>query len=313
MKRRSFLQTSVAVTAFAGLSTSFSSNAFSREPISRSGPSRFQMGLAAYSFRDYFSFMKGKAKKPKNDAPAIDMNGFIDYCVENQFDAAELTSYFFPADADTNYFLNLKRRAFERGVVIAGTAIGNDFTVGKGPKLDAQIDEAKQWIDKAAIMGAPHVRFFAGTRKEIDEQPERIDEAIEALEECAQYAGQKGIYLGVENHGQLTAEQCMTIMNRVQSPWVGMNLDTGNFNSDDPYADLQRCAPFAVNVQVKTTMKFANGETSEADLPRITEILRNVGYQGFVVLEFEEVNPYENVPKAAKRLREALKQSHSQE
>ena len=92
------------------------------------------------------------------------MVGFLDYCVANDFDTAELTSYFFKPDADDDYYRNLKHQAFVRGVTISGTAIGNNFTVGKGPKLDAEIEQAIAWIDRAALLGAPHIRFFRRNR-----------------------------------------------------------------------------------------------------------------------------------------------------
>lgn len=304
MKRREFLASAIASTAaFSSSSLRF---AQAREPIARKGQPRFQIGLAAYSLRNYFAFMKGKPRKPHEDGPAIDMVGFLNYCAEHNFDAAELTSYFFRPEADAGYFLELKRQAFLRGMTISGTAIGNDFTVGKGPKLDHQIEDAIRWIDNAAVLGAPHIRFFAGTKRQLDGNPKRLDEACEAVNVCARHAAQKGIFIGVENHGQLSADQMLQIMTRVDSPWVGINLDTGNFVSDDPYADLERCAPFAVNVQVKVKMKSPDGREYAADLDRIGRILKSVGYQGFVILEYEEESPYEHIPAAADRLREAL-------
>ncbi len=158
MRRREFIQLSAA----AGFAVSC--HAVARGPIDRSGPPRFQVGLAAYSLRNYFSYMKGKSKKPADDGPAIDMIGFLDYCVAQQLDAAELTSYFFKPDAGDDYYRDLKHQAFIRGITISGTAIGNNFTVGTGPKLDAEIEQAIRWIDRAAILGARPHSFFCRHR-----------------------------------------------------------------------------------------------------------------------------------------------------
>lgn len=300
MKRRGFLQLAAASVAMSSVPT------LAREPIGRTGPPRFQLGLAAYSLRSYFSFSRGKSQKPAGDGPAIDMFGFLDYCVAQNLDAAELTSYFFPPDAPDRYFLDLKQYAFLRGITISGTAIGNNFTVGAGPKLEKEIEDAIRWIDRASLLGAPHIRFFAGTGNQLAEDPQRLEEACDAIHRCAQRAAEKGVFLGIENHGNLTSDQMLQIMQRVESPWVGINLDTGNFLSDDPYGDLEKCVPYAVNVQVKVNMKEPGGKHYPADMQRIADILKRANYQGFVILEYEDASPYESIPGAIDALRKAL-------
>jgi len=296
--RRNFLRISTAATI------SFATAPLpGREPIARSGPPRFHFGLAAYSLRNYFAFSKGKPRKPAEDGPAIDMFGFVDYCAANGFDGAELTSYFFPPDLDENYLRRLKRHAFESGVIICGTAIGNNFTSGDEERLQEEIEDCKHWINRAAVMGAPHIRIFVGTAAQLAQGPDRLEKAVAAIEQCAEHAAKKGIYLGVENHGRLTADQMLEIMRRVENPWVGINLDTGNFISAEPYTDLAACAPYAVNVQVKAKMKSPGGERYEADYGRIAEILKAANYQGNIVLEYEEPEPYRNIPETLSRLR----------
>ncbi len=299
MQRRDFL------TGLAAASVTASS-ALARGPIPRSGPPRLSLGLAAYSLRNYFEYSRGKKQEVPEDNREIDMFGFLDYCVAQGFDAAELTSYFFPPECDNEYLLSLRHAAFIRGLAISGTAIGNNFTLGKGQRLDDEIAQAKEWIDRAAILGAPHIRLFAGTARDLDKDTSRLDEAIDALGECAAHAATKGVFIGVENHGNLTATNMLEIMRRLDSPWIGINLDTGNFHSETPYSDIAACAPYAVNVQVKTSMKTPDGKTYPADFNRIVKILKDNDYQGFVILEYEEESPYENIPKVHQQLRLAL-------
>ena len=306
--RRNFLRTVSAGTATlagAGLVTRpLVASVPATEPSNRFGEGYVHLGIAAYSFRSYFEFMKGKTQTPK-DGKTMDMFGFIDYCADQKC-GAELTSYFFPPDADDEYFLRIKRHAFKQGVSIVGTAIGNNFTIGKGEQLDRQIADAKQWIDRAQRMGAPHIRFFAGTKKQLESSPDTMSNAIEAFQSCVDYAAEQGIFVGVENHGQLTAEQVLTIVKGIDSDWFGVNLDTGNFISDDPYRDLARCAPHAVNVQLKMKMKRTDGEAFDADFDRIAKIFADANYRGFVVLEFEEPDPWGNVPAAMAQARKSF-------
>ena len=244
----------------------------------------FKFGLAAYSFKPHFAFNKGKRQKAPHNGKVIDMFGFIDYCAEQRC-GAELTSYFFPPDADEAYFRKIKRHAFLNGVPIVGTAIGNNFTIPKGELLDKQIIDAKLWIDRAVQMGAPHIRFFAGKKRELEASPENMKNAIESLQECVDYAAKVGVFVGVENHGNLTADDVIEIVKGIKSDWFGVNLDTGNFVSDDPYAELEQCAPYAVNVQVKVKMKSkTKGEKYDADLERVGKILKNANYRCNVVM-----------------------------
>jgi sugar phosphate isomerase/epimerase len=263
------------------------------------------MGLAAYSFRGAFTTMRGKPQAAPADGRRMDMRGFIDFCAVHDC-GAELTSYFFPPDADAAWYRELRRYAFVRGVPIVGTAIGNNFSLPPGDALNTQIADAKAWIDRSVHFGAPHIRFFAGTAKHLAQDPSRIKTSIGALQECAEYAGERGIMIGVENHGNISPDQLVQIIEGVQSPWIGINLDTGNFHTEDPYADLARCAPWAVNIQVKLQMRTAKGVHSKADYGRIAGILREARYQGFVVLEYEAKNPFEDVPGELVTLREAL-------
>ena len=101
----------------------------------------------------------------------------------------------------------------------------------------------------------------------------------------------------------------LEILKAVKSPWLGVNLDTGNFQTDDPYADLARCAPYAVNVQVKVEMHRRGRSQSEpADLARVVKILRDANYQGYLALEYEAADdPWRAVPRWLKELKELLK------
>ena len=261
----------------------------------------FNLGLAAYSFKRHFEFNKGKPQKPE-DGKSINMFEFIDYCSQQKC-SAELTSYFFPPDADEKYFRQIKRHAFNNGVPISGTAIGNNFTIGRGQELDKQIADAKRWIEHADQMGAPHIRFFAGKRKELEAAPETMKIAIESLQQCVDYAEKYGIFVGVENHGKLTPGHMIEIVNGVKSDWFGVNLDTGNFESNDPYGDLVKCAPMAVNVQVKVKMKGEDGSKYDADLDRVAQIFKDANYRGHVVMEYEEEASFDNVPNAMDEMR----------
>lgn len=305
--RREFFRTATIATLAAGAGALVPSRSLAIEPIARKGASRMMLALAAYSFRDYFKHSNTARKATAPADKQIDMFDFVTYCAEHNC-AAEVTSYYFPPVTD-EYLLNLKRHAFLHGVPISGSAVGNTFTLPPGKDRDKQITDVKKWIDHAALLAAPHIRIFAGNAPAKVSKEEAKKLCIAAIEECCDYAGKKGVMLGLENHGGIVAEAAdlLEIVRAVKSPWLGINLDTGNFHSEDPYADLAACAPYAVNVQVKVAVRRRGQKTDErTDLAKIGKMLREVRYQGFVALEYEAADPWNNAPKWLEELRTVI-------
>jgi len=97
----------------------------------------------------------------------------------------------------------------------------------------------------------------------------------------------------------------LALVRAIKSDWFGVNLDTGNFHTADPYADLARLAPYAVVVQVKTEIQRTGKQPEEADLKRLMQMLRDVNYRGYVALEHEaKEDPKVAVPRHLRALRQ---------
>jgi len=301
--RRDFLA-SAALAAIA-VPSALARAASAIGPIARTRPSHLKLSLAAYSFRDSL-LPKGGRK------PTMDLFSFVDLCADLALDATELTSYYFPADVTPDYLHRLKQRAFTLGLDISGTSVGNNFCIAPGPERDKQLALVRTWIDHAADLDAPAIRIFAGTVPKGDDEKAAIGRAIEGIKASLPYAVEKGVTLALENHGGITEtpEQLLHLVHAVDSPNFGVNLDTGNFRGEDPYADLAKLAPYAVNVQVKTEISRKGAkDKEEADLSRVVGILRDARYSGYVVLEYEaKEDPAVAVPKAIKKLRALLNQ-----
>tara|TARA_Y100000758_G_scaffold297456_1_gene257424 strand:+ start:1514 stop:2419 length:906 start_codon:yes stop_codon:yes gene_type:complete len=294
--RRQFLAASTM--ALAGMATG--------APFKRTGAPNLRLSLAAYSFRDHFQFMRGKPRKVANQP--IDMIKFMDFCADNGCAGAELTSYFFQPKITRKHLINLRRHAFLRGLELSGSAVGNNFSFPKGEARESQITYVKEWIDHCAVLGAPHIRVFAGREPKGISREEADKWAIEALRECCDYAGRHGIFLGIENHDSIgDSKSLIDFVKAVDHPWFGVNLDTGNFRTDNPYVDMTAAAPYAVNVQVKVELRV-NGKKKPTDLARVMNILRKANFQGYVVLEYEaKENPYTTIPPLLKRIQPLLR------
>lgn len=291
------LQTTAAAAAFS-LHTNPTTEGI--EPIARSGAPKFKFSLAAYSYR----------RQLQGPDASLTLHDFIDDCAAMQLDGTELTSYYFPEPVTPGYLRQLKHRAFRAGLSISGTAVRNDFGF---PENSAErqrwIDHVKRWVDYSEILGAPVIRIFAGHVKQGITAEQSHQLMVDGMQQCCEYAGQHGVHLALENHGgpTATAAGLLKLVRDVDSPWFGVNLDTGNFHSDNVYEELEQAAPFAINVQVKVVVSGPDKQKVPADFSRIAAILKKTGYRGFVVLEYEEAgDPREECPKYIEQLRSAF-------
>ena len=292
--RRSFLKLG---TLGLGLTTLNPGTLFASPKKAKINDSRIKLSLSAYSFVNEF----------RNNE--LTMKEFIDYCDKLELDGTELTSYFFESEEDS-YFLELRNKCFHMGLDISGTAIGNDFITPDKGERQKQIEDVKRWIDKAAILGAPSIRVFGGgSIPEGYSEKDAYDWVIPSLEECVEYASQKGIVLAIENHGGFptTSEQVIRIIREIDSPWFGANLDTGNFGYDW-YRQIAEVIPYAVVVQLKVVLSSTvkGGKSIAADVERVVRMLKNAGYRRYIALEYEEEAPYDNIPVWINKLKECI-------
>jgi sugar phosphate isomerase/epimerase len=289
--RRAFLHSTLATGLVAGLTGAI-------EPIRRTGKSRLQLSLAAYSFNRHLS-LRGKTK------PTMTIEAFIDLGGKLELPAVELTAYYFPKTTD-EYLKGLKARCEKLRLAVSGTAVGNDFCWNDKEKQKQQLKMVKAWIEHSAILGAKTLRIFAGSVKKGDTEADARKRCVEAIHEACDHSARYKIWLALENHGGITdtAEQMLAIVRAVKHDWFGVNLDTGNFHTEDPYADLEKIAPYAVVAQVKTEIQARGKKKEQADLKKLTDILRKVGYQGYVALEYEAAeDPRTAVPRHIKDLK----------
>lgn len=265
-------------------------------PQTSHGP-KIGLSIAAYSFRDYL---------PQGDRPGeITLHDLCDMAAGWNLDAIELTSYYFSSE-EKAYIHSLKAKAFRLGLDISGLPIRNNFCLPPGEERNAQLAHVRTWVGHAVELGAPCIRVFAGNRNDPDHD---FAWMIDCMKQACDYAGSRGIFLAIENHGYLTttADALLRILEEVGHEWLGVCLDTGNFR-ENPYENMAAAAPYAIAVQVKTDVRTPDGSGIEdADFDRIAGILRAANYRGYAALEYEgREDPMTAVPVHLEQLRGAI-------
>ena len=207
---------------------------------------------------------------------------------------------------DPGYINDLKKHALIHGVHLNCLSTHQRFLNPNREERQQSIDDTKRFIRVARDLGASCIRISTGrwgTTGSFSElmdlrgieppiegytDEDAFEWCVDALEQLAPVAEEHGVMLGLENHWGLTttADGLLRLFNAVDSPWLGVLMDTGNF-LDDKYEQLERIAPYTVFIQAKTYYGGGRFYTLDLDYDRIARILRDANYKGYISIEFE--------------------------
>jgi sugar phosphate isomerase/epimerase len=283
----------VALRAFSGRAAAGHSSGVFGETETAEQPRLFT-GLCAYSFRSYLQ--PGK----------MTMEEFIGKGVELRTQGVDMTGYWWKS-MDSPYVVNLRHLAFKSGMMFSGVACGSSMVQADAARRTQILDEIKKWTDATATLGAPHLRIFAGKAPEGVTVAQALDWCVETMKPACDYAAARGVTLGVENHEGITqkADVCLELMQRVDSPYAGINLDITNFVADsdeDQYRQIESCIPYATHTHIRD--RFGDSHHL-IDFDRVWQMFAKAGYKGFMSVEYEgEEDSSTGVPKLLGRVRE---------
>ncbi|MEO8495867.1 MAG: sugar phosphate isomerase/epimerase family protein [Planctomycetota bacterium] len=310
MNRREAIRVA-AVGAAAALTTRAASTATAAEEAAAAHGNR--IAVSTYSFWQF------------QHQDLRDVEACIQRSAEMGFDGVEILHRQMENEENA-YLQRLKRAAFVNGIDLCGFSTHQGFLSPDEAVRQKNIDHTIHCIELAYQLGIPTMRVNTGTwgtSKDFDELMKNrgiespregfTDEdgfgwVIDSLEKCLPTAERCGVLLGLENHWGLgrTPEGVMRVVNAIDSPWLQVTMDTGNF-LEDPYDKLEQIAEKAVLVQAKTYYGGGLWYELELDYPRIATMLQRYKYRGYVSLEFEgREDPRTGIPKSLAMLRESF-------
>jgi sugar phosphate isomerase/epimerase len=276
-------------------------------------PRANRIGVSTYSFWQF------------RNKELRDIEKCIDLAADMGFDGVEILHRQMEKE-DNAYLQQLKRRAFLQGLDLCGFSIHQGFLSPNETVRKKNIDHTIRCIELAYALGIPTMRVNTGTwgtSRNFDELMKNrgiepplkgyTDEdgfkwVIDSFQQCLKAAEKCGVTMGLENHWGLgrTPEGVMRIVKAIDSPWLQVTMDTGNF-LEDPYDKLEMLAPKACLVQAKTYYGGGLWYTLDLDYGRIAALLRKHRYRGYISLEFEgKEDPRTAVPKSLALLRKAF-------
>jgi sugar phosphate isomerase/epimerase len=306
MQRRDFIQSSLLAGGLSGIP---SSQAIPAKPSLH--PS-IKLSVSSYSYW-HFKGDKFPIEKVIDEAASLGLEG-IDV-LHRQMESE-----------DNAYLQKLKKHAFVNGIAMTCLSIHQGFVTPDKEELKKHVDHTNQCIELAYKMGIPCLRLNTGrwnTIKSFDDlmknrgiepilpgytEDDGYKWCVDGIQQCLKKAEECGVLLALENHWGLgsTPEGMIRIQDTVNSPWLGLLMDTGNF-LEDPYDKLKMVAPRASFVQAKTYYGGGEWYSLDLDYDRIVKILKDVNYHGYISIEFEgKEDAKSGVRKSVELLRKAL-------
>jgi sugar phosphate isomerase/epimerase len=307
INRRHFLHQSLLATGAASLPSAASA---AENPAVPMPAIKNRIGVSTYSF---WGFDRGEfASIEKCLELAADMG----------FDGVEILQVQMD-DFSPAALAKIKRRAFTLGLDLMGFSTHQGFLSPVEGKRRDNVLKTAMLLEQAYNLGIPTIRVNTGswgTSKDFDElmknrgiepqiegctDEEGFKWVIDAFAQLIPEAERRGIIMGLENHWGLgiSPEGVLRIVDALNSPWLQVTLDTGNF-LEDPYPKLAKLAPHTVLLQAKTYYGGGRWYTLELDYGKIAQLLRDAKYRGYISLEFEgKESPLTAVPKSLAELR----------
>jgi len=276
---------------------------------------RTPIGVSTYSFQRY-------------DGERPTVLECIDIAADLGFDGVEILHNQME-DESPAMLQRLKVRAHALGMTLMGFSTHQGFLSPDPEERRRNVDLTIHQVEMANAMGIPTMRVNTGrwgTTRSFDQL--MVDQGIEpvpaglteemgfgwvidAFQRILPSAERNGVVLGLENHWGLgrTAAGVLRIVETIDSPWLRITLDTGNF-FENRFEQLRTLATSRVPVtlvQAKTYYGGGRWYTLDIDYDRIAAMLRDAGYRGWISLEFEgREDAASGVPKSLELLRRSF-------
>ena len=266
---------------------------------------KMKVGIDSYCFHRFFGEVYPHQTAPEK---SMTMEDFLAYAKELDVDGVSLESCFFPSFEDV-WFKDLKAVLDDYGFDRV-YAWGHPDGLEAGKNRD-EFNNMVAQIKNAKLIGADVMRVVASSLMfRFEPHGPQIDILVDWFKEAIKVAEEYDVKLAVENHIDYTSDECVELLERVDSPYLGLNLDTGNFLRllDDPIDGTRKLADkvFATHIKDLKPVKglnvtewyfFSSTPVGDGlvDNQEIAQLLFDANYQGFLAVETDSLHPdYEN-------------------
>ena len=263
---------------------------------------RMKIGIDSYCYHRQFGEVY-----PQQQAPqcAMTLEDFLDRAQQLQVDGVSLESCFIPRKDDAGYLRSVRDRLdeyeFDR-VYAWGHPDGLE-----GGSNTAEYDQMIRSLAHAEQLGASVMRIVGSSFTfRFEDHQQQIDRLVKMLRKAVKVAADYDIKLAIENHIDFNGVEILRLLEEVDSPYLGLNFDTGNFARllDDPVKAMEKLARYTLATHIKDLKINPQASVDDwyffsttpvgdgfIDNGRLATLLERADYQGFLAVELDFLHP----------------------
>jgi 3-oxoisoapionate decarboxylase len=278
-----------------------------------------KVGIDHYSYHRFFGEVYPQQQKPDRQ---MTVEEYIQRAGKMGCDGITLESCFLPR-FDKDYLATLKgmmdERKFDR---VYGWGHPDGLEGGRNQKA---FDEMMASFEHAQAVGADVLKV-TGASLMFRNEPHApmLEKLTRQFSEAVKVAEKYKIRMAVENHIDFTPDEILKLLQDINSPWFGMNFDSGNFLRlmADPVKALKKLAKYVLSTHIKDLKPVKGVSPDEwyffactpvgdglVDNQALALLLKEVGYKGFLAVEIDYLHPdygtgeFKAIEKSVKELR----------
>ncbi len=288
--RRKFIRNS----ALGALGITAGAYGFAKANQQLSGSTPPKISLAQWSLNRAFF----KKELNPEDFASIARNSYAIGAVEY------VNAFYKPRAKDEAFWAMMKSKAANEGVKSLLIMVDDEGDLGDPDQTNRKqaVENHYKWVNAASILGCHSIRvnaFGSGKRELLKKS------LTDGLGSLSEYAAKEQINILIENHGLHTSDAyfIVDIIEQVNNPYLGTLPDFGNWclssqwgstqkacdDIFDPYLGVKLFLPFAKGVSAKAYDFDKSGIETRIDYHKMSELVREAGYSGYIGIEYEGV------------------------
>lgn len=260
-----------------------------------------KIGIDSYCYHRYFGDWYPELQT--DPGRRMTVWDFLDRAHTHGAKGVSLESCYMPEATDE--FIDRLREKLGEYRLDAVWAWGHPNGLGSGNKPE-EVQDLVRHLAIARRLGARVMRICGGGRRTRPASwAEHKAKLVPLLQSVLEPAARNGVVMAIENHLDVLADEMVELITTVDSPWLGVCLDSGNNLRlfEDPVVVAAKLAPYARATHLKNltawrgdpkTFQFWPSvplDEGAVDIAEVVRLLKTANYTGLLAVEVDYLHP----------------------